>query len=143
MKKMLTILLILLAYTTGGFSQILTGCENVTAFKKSCTPDLAIVIYSDDSETVWNALRLATLAQTKSDTVVIFVLGKGVDAFMHDSSNFNIEALSTKFLSNGGDIFTCATCAKLRGTEEVKSCTITSIVDLYEIVKRSRKVLTF
>jgi sulfur relay (sulfurtransferase) complex TusBCD TusD component (DsrE family) len=143
MRTLLLILLVTLTFAIGASSQILTGCENVTAFKKSSSPDLAIVIYSKDSETVWNALRLATLAQTKGDTVVIYVLGKGVDAFMHDSSNFNIEALSTKFISNGGDIFTCATCAKLRGTEEVKSCTITSIFDLYEIVKRSKKVLTF
>jgi sulfur relay (sulfurtransferase) complex TusBCD TusD component (DsrE family) len=143
MRKVLMSLFIFVAYANCGYSQILTGCENVTAFKKSSSPDLAIVIYSSDSETVWNAMRLATFAQTKGDTVVIYVLGKGVDAFMHDSSNFNIEALSTKFISNGGDIFTCATCAKLRGTEEVKSCTITSIFDLYEIVKRSKKVLTF
>jgi sulfur relay (sulfurtransferase) complex TusBCD TusD component (DsrE family) len=143
MKKVIILLFIALSSIISLSAQILTGCENVTAFKKSSSPDLAIVIYSSDSETVWNALRLATFAQTKGDTVVIYVLGKGVDAFMHDSSNFNIEALSTKFISNGGDIFTCATCAKLRGVEEVKSCTITSIIDLYEIVKRSKKVLTF
>jgi predicted peroxiredoxin len=126
-----------------GFSQVASSCENVTTFSKNSKPDLGIVIYSGDAETVWNALRLATLSQSKGDTVVIYVLGKGVDVFMAENKTFDIKALSDKFWANGGQILTCATCAKLRGTEEVKSCTITSLADLYEIVKRSKKILTF
>jgi sulfur relay (sulfurtransferase) complex TusBCD TusD component (DsrE family) len=143
MTKYLIALTILLGISVNGYSQIVSSCENVTAFDKSRNPDLAIVIYSGDAETVWNALRLATYAQSKNDSVVIFVVGKGMDAYMHDTTQFNINELNIKFLSNGGDIYTCATCAKLRGTEEVKSCTITSLADLYIIIKRSKKVLTF
>jgi peroxiredoxin family protein len=125
------------------YSQNIISCENVTTFPKSSTPDLGICIYSGDPETVWNALRLAVLSQSKGDTVVIFVLGKGLDVFNSKSKKFDIKTLSYKFMGNGGQILACATCAKLRKTENVQACTITSIIDLYEIVKRSKKVLTF
>jgi predicted peroxiredoxin len=143
MKRLLFITLFCLGLLKPVFSQVLSSCENVNAFNRNSTPDLGIVIYSGDDETVWNALRLATLSQSKGDSVVIFVIGKGLDVYMKGSSAFDVHSLSLKFLTNGGDIYTCATCAKMRNTENVQSCTITSIVDLYEIVKRSKKVLTF
>jgi tRNA 2-thiouridine synthesizing protein D len=124
-------------------AQLFSGCENVSAFSKSRTPDIGIVISSGDAETVWNALRLGIAAQSKGDSVVIFVLSKAIDVFMKDSSNFDIPKTSLQFVSNGGDIFACATCAKMRHTDEVEMCTITSVFDLYEIIKRSKKVVTF
>ena len=127
----------------GGFAQLFSACENVTAFNKSRTPDIGIVISSGDSETVWNALRLGIAAQSKGDSVVIFVISKAVDVFMKDTSRYEISKTSGQFVSSGGDIYTCATCAKMRNTENVQMCTITSIYDLYEIVKRSKKVVSF
>ena len=143
MKKFVFIILVTLCIAISGHTQTASGCENVTTFSKNSKPDIGIVIYSGDAETVWNALRLATLSQSKGDTVAIFVIGKGLDVFMADNKMFDIKSLSDKFWANGGQILTCATCAKLRGTEEVKSCTITSLADLYEIVRKSKKVLTF
>jgi len=143
MKKCLFVTLILISIATKGFSQVVSACENVTVFSRNSNPDLAIVIYSGDAETVWNALRLATYSQSKGDSVIIYVLGKGVDVFMASNDTFGIKTLCDKFWWNGGQILTCATCAKLRKTEEVKSCTITSLSDLYLITKRSKKVLTF
>jgi uncharacterized protein involved in oxidation of intracellular sulfur len=142
MKK-ITIVLILLAIAIKGFSQLNFGCETTSAFPKSTTPDLGIVIYSNDSETAWNAFRLATLSQSKGDTVVIFLIGKGIDPFMKEGKEYDIKSLHTQFVAKGGQVIVCGTCAKQRGTDEVKLCTIASIVDLYEIVKRSKKVLTF
>jgi len=111
---------------------------------------MGIVISSADRETVWNALRLGVAAESKGDSVVVFVVSKAVDVFMADTtklskddSRFNIRQASIDFLSGGGDIYTCATCAKMRNTENVEMCTITSIFDLYEIVKRSKTVITF
>jgi len=120
-----------------------SACENVSAFNKNSRPDLAVVIYSNDAETVWNALRLAIVSQQKGDTVVVFVLGKGVDAYLKDTSGYKIHETSLTFLSNGGNIYTCATCAKHRNTEEVQYCTITSIADLYEIIQKSKKLISF
>ena len=79
----------------------------------------------------------------KGDSVVIFVISKAVDVFIRDTSTFDIAKTSTQFVANGGDIYTCATCAKMRNTENIQMCTITSIYDLYEIIKRSKKVVTF
>lgn len=124
-------------------AQLFSGCENVTAFSKTRTPDIGIVISSGDAETVWNALRLGIAAESKGDSVVVFVISKAVDVFMKDSSAFDIQKTSVQFLSGGGDIYTCATCAKMRHTENVQMCTITSIFDLYEIIKRSKKIVTF
>ena len=137
----------LLLFSSISFSQDLSknlfGCENVTAFKKSRTPDIGIIISSGDPETVWNAIRLGVYSQGKGDTVVIFVLGKALDIYMNDTSKFKVHEMSLEFMMNGGDIYACATCAKQRNTENIEYCTITSVADLYEIVKRSKKVLTF
>jgi len=143
MKKFALILICMIVTMNDGYSQLFSGCENVSAFNKSRTPDIGIVISSGDAETVWNALRLGIAAQSKGDSVVIFVISKAVDIFMKDTSKFDIPKTSLQFLSKGGDIYTCATCAKMRHTENVEMCTITSIFDLYEIVKRSKKVVSF
>jgi tRNA 2-thiouridine synthesizing protein D len=143
MKNSLIQLILILFTAQSGFSQLFSACENVSAFNTSRTPDIGIVISSGDAETVWNALRLGIAAQSKGDTVVIFVIGKAEDVFMHDSSKFDIPKTSQQFVGNGGDIYACATCAKMRHTENVEMCTITSVYDLYEIVKRSKKLVTF
>jgi len=143
MKKIIITSLFILSVYLIGQSQILSGCEGVTAFNKASTPDIGIIISSGDAETVWNALRLGIAAQSKGDTVVIFVISKAVDVFIKDTSKFDIPKTSLQFVSNGGDIYTCATCTKMRHTENVQMCTITSIYDLYEIVKRSKKLVTF
>ena len=143
MRKNIVVLMLILFTVKSGFGQLFSGCENVTAFSKSRTPDIGIVISSGDAETVWNALRLGIAAQSKGDSVVIFVISKAVDVFMKDTSKFDIPKTSLQFVSKGGDIYACATCAKMRNTENVQMCTITSIYDLYEIIKRSKKVVTF
>jgi predicted peroxiredoxin len=143
MRKIFLLLGLAFFFSQNGFSQLFTACENVTAFSKSRVPDLGIVISSGDPETVWNGLRLAIAAQSKGDTVVIFVIGKAEDVFMSDTSKFDIPKTSQQFVGNGGDIYACATCAKMRHTENVQMCTITSIFDLYEIVKRSKKIISF
>jgi uncharacterized protein involved in oxidation of intracellular sulfur len=143
MKKFYTFFIISLVFSSGVYSQLFSGCENVTAFRPSRTPDLGIIISSGDAETVWNALRLGIVAQTKGDSVVIFVISKATDVFIKDTSKFDIPGTTLQFVSKGGDIYTCATCAKMRHTDNVELCTITSIFDLYEIVKMSKKLVTF
>lgn len=143
MKNKIFILGLCLFFAQSSFGQLFSGCENVTAFNKSRTPGLGIVISSGDAETVWNALRLGIAAQTKGDSVVVFVISKAVDVFLKDTSKYEIKKTSEQFLMKGGDIYTCATCAKARHADNVEMCTITSIFDLYEIINRSKKVVTF
>lgn len=120
-----------------------TGCEKFTAFDPNSSPDLGIVIYSDDAETVWNAYRLAIYAQAQGDTVVIFLLGKGLDGYQKKEENFDIVGLREQYFKNGGQTIACGSCAKQRGTEEVPLCTISSIRDFYMIIKRSKKTISF
>jgi len=41
---------------------------------------LGLVIYSNDSETVWNAFRFGNFALNQKDAVNVFLLGKGVES---------------------------------------------------------------
>jgi len=143
MKKLLQLFLALLLASSSLFAQVKSSCEGITAFNPSRTPDMGIVITSGDAETVWNALRLGIYAREQGDSVVVYVTGKAMDVYINDTSKFKIQDMSLDFLSKGGYIYACATCAKLRNTENVTYCTITSITDLYFIIRRSKKILTF
>jgi uncharacterized protein involved in oxidation of intracellular sulfur len=104
---------------------------------------VGIVIYSNDSETVWNAFRFGNFALNAGDEVKVFLLGKGVECESFDTEKFKVTEQMRSFLENGGEIFACGTCLKLRGSEESELCPISTMKDLYDIVKWSDKLLTF
>jgi len=142
--KIFTITSILILLLFGPtFSQTKTSCADFSYLSKEVTPDLGIILYSSDAETVWNAFRLANLARTKGDMVMIFLLGKGIDGFQSEDIRFEIAKESQTFVAGGGQILACATCVKMRGTEEVNKCTVSSLHDLYQIVNKSKRLLTF
>jgi uncharacterized protein involved in oxidation of intracellular sulfur len=47
------------------------------------------------------------------------------------------------FAASGGKIFACGTCLRLRNQEGTKLCPVSSLSDLYAIIKTSEKILTF
>lgn len=104
---------------------------------------LGIVIYSNDAETVWNALRFANFALKEGDNVKVFLLAKGVEYESLDSEKFNIKELAKTFLASKGQIFACGTCLKSRGSEGSEICPISTMKDLYLMVKESDKVISF
>lgn len=53
---------------------------NNSQTKKIAPTSIGLVIYSDDTETVWNAMRLANFSRNQGDTVNIFLLGRGIVA---------------------------------------------------------------
>ena len=65
---------------------------------------MGIVIYSNDVETVWNALRFANYSKSQGDSVSIFLLGKGVELENLVKSDSTIKEQSDKFLDSGGTI---------------------------------------
>lgn len=142
MKKWLLFLVVFL-FATMCFSQSKLGCADFSYLSNDVAPDLGIVIYSSDGETVWNALRLANFARKEGDVVMIFLLGKGIDGFQIEDGKFDIAGESQTFVANGGQILACASCVKMRGTEEVNKCTVSSLADLYKIVDKSKRLLTF
>ena len=104
---------------------------------------LGIVIYSNDSETVWNAFRLASFSLNNKDEVKIFLINKGVEYETKSNEQFNIKEQARKFLDSGGKIFACGTCLKIRQSEGSELCPLSTMKDLHEIVKESDKIITF
>lgn len=104
---------------------------------------IGIVIYSNDAETVWNAFRLANFSIAKGDSISVFLLGKGVEAQKISTKDFDVQGQIDDFSAAGGKIFACGTCLRLRNQEGSKQCPVSSLNDLYEIIKTSEKVLTF
>ena len=102
-----------------------------------------IVISSNDSETVWNAFRFGNLSLEKKEQVKVFLIGKGVDAESVSSEKFNITEQMQKFVTAKGEIFACGTCFKIRNSNGTELCPLSTMNDLYEIVKEADKVLTF
>ena len=104
---------------------------------------LGIVIYSNDAETIWNAFRLANFSLKEGDTVKIFLLAKGVEYEKLDGEKFNIKEQTKSFLDKNGKIFACGTCLKSRESEGSETCPMSTMKDLYELVKESDKVISF
>lgn len=104
---------------------------------------IGIVIYSNDDETVWNAIRFANYSKTQGDTVSIFLLGKGVELDNIVKTNSNVKEQTDDFLKNGGTILGCGTCLQSRKNNEPKVCKFSSMTDLYDVIRKSNTVLTF
>lgn len=104
---------------------------------------LGIVIYSTDAETVWNAFRFGAFALKQGDSVKVFLLAKGVDCEKLNTKDFNVTGQMQSFVDAGGKILACGTCLKLRQSEGTALCPISTMKDMYDIVKESDKVLTF
>jgi sulfur relay (sulfurtransferase) complex TusBCD TusD component (DsrE family) len=104
---------------------------------------IGIVISTNDAETCWNALRYANFALLQSEEVKVFFMGKGVEYQKIVTDKFNTIEQAKKFTSSGGKIYACGTCIKLREQESSEICPVSTMKDLYEIIKESKKVITF
>ena len=103
---------------------------------------LGIIISTSEPETVWNAYRLANFSLDKGDKVNVFLLAKGVES-ESGSEKYNVKEQITQFTSKGGQIYACGTCMKSRQLDSRDTCPLSSMKDLYQIVKEADKVLTF
>lgn len=75
---------------------------------------IGLVIYSNDPETVWNAFRLGNFALKQGDTVKAFLLARGVESESLDTKQFKVTEQMESFVGQGGHIFACGTCLKIR-----------------------------
>ena len=139
MKKTNLFLLIFISLFT---ITVFTQCGK-PAPAVSNSNSMGIVIYSNDVETVWNALRFANYSKSQGDSVGIFLLGKGVELENLVKSDSTIKEQSDKFLGNGGTILGCGTCLQSRNNKEPQVCKFASMKDLYEMVHRNKIVMTF
>ena len=102
-----------------------------------------VIISSNDAETCWNALRYANFCLGQKDEAKVFLTGQGVEYQKISTQKFNTIEQADKFLKSGGKILACGTCIKTRGQESSEMCPISTMKDMYEIVKESDKVVTF
>lgn len=132
---------ILLVFMAGIFTY---GTYAKSPAQKSGFPtSIGMVIYSNDTETVWNALRLANYSKNQGDTVSIFLLGKGVELDNMVKTDKDVKEQADKFLGNGGIILGCGTCLQSRKNNEPQVCKFSSLADLYELIRKNKIVLTF
>ena len=103
---------------------------------------LGLIIYSTDAETVWNGFRLGVFSLTQGDQVTAFLLAKGVECESLDTAQFKVTEQMQAFVDNGGRILACGTCLKLRHSEGSEICPLSTMKDLYEIVRDSDRVVT-
>ena len=105
--------------------------------------NLGIIIYSDNPETVWNAFRLGNFALKEGDNVKAFLLAKGVECESLDNKSFGIIEQMRSFVEKGGRIYACGTCLKIRSSQGSGLCPVSTMKDLYEIIRESDKIVSF
>jgi hypothetical protein len=136
-------LFLLLALSVWLITNSLYAQTNTQQSEKKAPTSLGLVIYSDDTETVWNALRLANLSKNQGDTVNIFLLGRGVELENLIQESKDIDKQVELFLDGGGSILGCGTCLKSRNNDEPQVCKLSSLKDLYDLIRENTIVLTF
>ncbi|OHE81100.1 MAG: sulfur reduction protein DsrE [Verrucomicrobia bacterium GWF2_62_7] len=104
---------------------------------------LGIIISQTEPETVFNALRLANYSLKQGDTVKIFLVGKGVELDQINDAKFNVKEQAQAVLAAGGQFLACGTCLKLRQSGGSETCPLSTLKDLYEIVRDSDRLVTF
>ena len=104
--------------------------------------NLGIIIYSTDSESAWNAFRLGVFSLKQGDKVKAFLLAKGVESEKLSDEKFNVLQQMQLFANEGGEILACGTCLKIRDQEGSELCPVSTMKDLYEIIKNSDKVVS-
>ena len=103
---------------------------------------IGIIISTSEPETVWNAYRLANFSLKEGDEVKVFLLARGVESEI-GSEKYHVKEQIAQFISKGGQIYACGTCMKSRQIDSRESCPLSSMKELYQIVKDSDKILTF
>lgn len=109
---------------------------------------VAVVIHSNDAETVWNGFRFATVNLVYEHDVTVFLLGKGVEAMTVSSLQYNVKEQIEIFRENGGKLIGCNVCCDNRSNEmpylkESLNCEMGSMEQLYSLTAEADKVLTF
>jgi len=104
---------------------------------------LAIVISSNDAETAFNALRLGNFARKEGDDVGVFLVGKGVELDRIKDERFDVRGQARTLLDGGGRIMACGTCLKLRESPASELCPLSTMKDLYQLVRAADRVVSF
>ena len=105
--------------------------------------NVGVIITTNDAETCWNALRFANFAVGQKDAVKVFLMGKGVEYEQASTDQFNTVEQAEKLLQGGDTLYACGTCIKSRGKQDSQLCPVSTMKEMYEIVKERDRVVTF
>ncbi len=103
---------------------------------------LGLVIYSTDAETLWNGFRLGVFALKAGDKVKAFLFAKGVESESHTAEPFNVKQMMQSFVDAGGEILACGTCLKLRNSQGTELCPLSTMKDLYDLIRDCDKIVS-
>jgi len=78
-----------------------------------------------------------------SNEVKVFLTGKGVEAESLDTEKFRVTQQMKDFVKTGGIILACGTCLKVRNQDATDICPLSTMKDMYALVKESDRILTF
>jgi len=70
-------------------------------------------------------------------------MGKGVEYQKISTEKFNTVEQAEKLIQSGGKIYACGSCIKSREQEGSEMCPISTMKDMYDIIKESDKIVTF
>jgi len=104
---------------------------------------LAMVISQTSPEQVFNALRLANFSRKEGDEVKVFLLAEGVEMDGINDPKFDIRGQAESFLQAGGQILACGTGLKLRNSQGSELCPLSTMKDLYTLIREADRVVTF
>ena len=104
---------------------------------------LGLILSQTEPETVFNALRVANYSLKQGDSVKVFLIGKGVELDKIDDPKFKVQEGARTLMDAGGQFLACGTCLKLRQSAGSELCPLSTLKDLYEIVRDSDRVLMF
>lgn len=104
---------------------------------------LGIILSQTEPETVFNALRLANYSLQQGDQVKIFLMGKGVELEQIRDPKFDVQGQARTVLDAGGQFLACGSCLKLRESAGSEVCPLSTLQDLYELVRDSDRLVTF
>jgi sulfur relay (sulfurtransferase) complex TusBCD TusD component (DsrE family) len=79
----------------------------------------------------------------EGDEAKVFPLARGVECEALDTDKFGVTEQMQSLVDNGGEIFACGMCLKIRQSEGSEMCPLSTMQDLYEIIKGSDNVVTF
>ena len=104
---------------------------------------IGIIIYSKDPETAWNGFRFATFCAKQGDEAQVFLLDSGVESEYIEDEKFNVVEEIKIFAGNGGKIWVCGTCLGKRNWDMPRFGEKASLANLYEVVAKTDKVVSF
>ena len=105
--------------------------------------NIGIIISTNDAETCWNALRYGNFCLQQDDSVKIFFMGKGVEYQKVSTDKFNTIEQADELIKSGGKLYACGSCIKSREQKDSDLCPLSTMKDMYTIIKESDKVVSF